>query len=103
VSRHAIQGPGRLVHVVASGDDFDRHAAHLDVETRVYSLWRGSHWTSAPADDSSYGLACGAWTPDLKWTRRMVQNVEAGAVWVNACRRIHWTVPFGGVKDSDHG
>ena len=57
----------------------------------------------AIANDSSYGLACGVWTNDLKRAHRMVANVEAGAVWVNAYRRIHWAVPFGGVKDSGYG
>lgn len=57
----------------------------------------------AIANDSSYGLACGVWTNDLKRAHRMVANVEAGAVWVNSYRRLHWAVPFGGVKDSGYG
>jgi len=55
------------------------------------------------ANDSSYGLACGVWTNDLKRAHRMVANVQAGAVWVNSYRRLHWAVPFGGVKDSGYG
>ncbi|MCH2171307.1 aldehyde dehydrogenase family protein [Myxococcota bacterium] len=57
----------------------------------------------AIANDSEYGLACGVWTSDLKRAHRMVPRVEAGAVWVNAYRRIHWAVPFGGVKNSGYG
>lgn len=57
----------------------------------------------ALANDSSYGLACGIWTSDLKRAHRMVANVQAGAVWVNAYCRIHWAVPFGGIKDSGYG
>ena len=57
----------------------------------------------AIANDSSYGLACGVWTNDLKRAHRMVANVQAGAVWVNSYRRLHWAVPFGGVKDSGYG
>jgi aldehyde dehydrogenase (NAD+) len=26
-----------------------------------------------------------------------------GAVWVNTYRKVHWAVPFGGVKDSGYG
>jgi len=55
------------------------------------------------ANDSTYGLACGVWTNDLKRAHRMVRDVEAGAVWVNAYRRIHWAVPFGGFKESGYG
>jgi aldehyde dehydrogenase (NAD+) len=57
----------------------------------------------AIANDSPYGLACGLWTNDLKRAHRMAASIEAGAVWVNAYRKIHWAVPFGGVKDSGYG
>jgi aldehyde dehydrogenase (NAD+) len=57
----------------------------------------------AIANDSTYGLACGVWTSDLKRAHRMVRDVEAGSVWVNAYRRIHWAVPFGGFKESGYG
>jgi aldehyde dehydrogenase (NAD+) len=57
----------------------------------------------AIANDSTYGLACGVWTTDLKRAHRMVRDVEAGSVWVNAYRRIHWAVPFGGFKESGYG
>jgi aldehyde dehydrogenase (NAD+) len=57
----------------------------------------------AIANDSTYGLACGVWTSNLKRAHRMVRDVEAGAVWVNAYRRIHWAVPFGGFKESGYG
>ena len=55
------------------------------------------------ANDSPYGLVCGLWTNDLKRAHRMAAAVEAGAVWVNTYRKIHWALPFGGVKDSGYG
>ena len=57
----------------------------------------------ALANDTSYGLACGIWTSDLKRAHRMVANVQAGAVWVNAYSQFHWAVPFGGFKESGYG
>ena len=58
---------------------------------------------SRAANDTHYGLASGVWTNDLKRAHRFVRDIEAGAVWVNAYRRIHWAVPFGGFKDSGYG
>jgi acyl-CoA reductase-like NAD-dependent aldehyde dehydrogenase len=55
------------------------------------------------ANDTSYGLAAGVWTSDLKRAHRMVRDLRAGSVWVNAYRRIHWALPFGGVQDSGYG
>ena len=57
----------------------------------------------ALANDTSFGLASGVWTSDLKRAHRFVRDLQAGAVWVNAYRRIHWAVPFGGFKDSGYG
>jgi acyl-CoA reductase-like NAD-dependent aldehyde dehydrogenase len=55
------------------------------------------------ANETSYGLAAGVWTSDLKRAHRMVRDLRAGSVWVNAYRRIHWALPFGGVRDSGYG
>ncbi|HEX4505700.1 MAG TPA: aldehyde dehydrogenase family protein [Alphaproteobacteria bacterium] len=57
----------------------------------------------AIANDSTYGLACGLWTNELKRAHRMAAEIEVGAVWVNTYRKIHWALPFGGVKDSGYG
>jgi (Z)-2-((N-methylformamido)methylene)-5-hydroxybutyrolactone dehydrogenase len=57
----------------------------------------------ALANDTSYGLACGVWTSNLSRAHRFVRDVQAGAVWVNSYRRIHWMLPFGGVKGSGYG
>ncbi len=55
------------------------------------------------ANGTDYGLAAGIWTSDLRRTHRMIRDLDAGNVWVNAFPRIHWALPFGGVKDSGFG
>ena len=57
----------------------------------------------ALANGTRYGLAAGVWTRDLARAHRFVRDLEAGAVWVNTYRKIHWAVPFGGVKESGYG
>jgi len=57
----------------------------------------------ALANGTRYGLAAGVWTRDLTRAHRFVRDLEAGAVWVNTYRKIHWAVPFGGVKESGYG
>jgi len=57
----------------------------------------------ALANDTPYGLAAGVWTRDLRRAHRMVRDLDAGSVWVNAYRRIHWALPFGGFGDSGFG
>ncbi|WP_017538941.1 aldehyde dehydrogenase family protein [Nocardiopsis halophila] len=54
----------------------------------------------AVANDTGYGLAGGAWTRDLARARRAVAAIDAGTVWINTFRRLHWAVPFGGRKQS---
>jgi (Z)-2-((N-methylformamido)methylene)-5-hydroxybutyrolactone dehydrogenase len=57
----------------------------------------------AIANDTSYGLAAGVWTSNIKRAHRMIRDLHVGSVWVNAYRRIHWALPFGGWKDSGYG
>jgi aldehyde dehydrogenase (NAD+) len=57
----------------------------------------------AIANDSEYGLAAGVWTNDLKRAHRVAAAIDAGSVWINAYRKMHWAVPFGGVKNSGYG
>jgi (Z)-2-((N-methylformamido)methylene)-5-hydroxybutyrolactone dehydrogenase len=57
----------------------------------------------AIANGTDYGLAAGIWTSDLRRTHRMIRDLDSGNVWVNAFPRIHWALPFGGVKDSGFG
>jgi acyl-CoA reductase-like NAD-dependent aldehyde dehydrogenase len=40
---------------------------------------------------------------EIRDNGRFVQGIKAGAVWVNAYRRNHWALPFGGYKESGYG
>ena len=57
----------------------------------------------ARANDSVYGLAAFALTRDPQRARRLVEELEAGSVWVNALDRSLMELPFGGVKQSGVG
>jgi acyl-CoA reductase-like NAD-dependent aldehyde dehydrogenase len=57
----------------------------------------------ALANGTPYGLAAGVWTRDLARAHRMIRDLRAGNVWVNAYPRIHWALPFGGFGDSGYG
>jgi aldehyde dehydrogenase (NAD+) len=57
----------------------------------------------AIANDSEYGLAAGVWTNDLKRAHRVAAAIDVGSVWINCYRRMHWAVPFGGMKNSGYG
>lgn len=55
------------------------------------------------ANDTEYGLAAGLWTENLGRAMRLIDDLEAGVVWVNTYRKSSFTTPFGGVKDSGVG
>lgn len=55
------------------------------------------------ANDSKFGLGGSLWSKDVKKAKKLVREVESGAVYINKLMASHPAVPFGGVKMSGFG
>jgi len=55
------------------------------------------------ANKSTYGLAAGIHTKDVRIATRMSQKLEAGTVWINCYNAFFNQMPFGGYKMSGIG
>jgi succinate-semialdehyde dehydrogenase/glutarate-semialdehyde dehydrogenase len=57
----------------------------------------------AVANDTSFGLGASVWTNDPAERAQLVDQVEAGMVFVNAMVASTPELPFGGIKNSGYG
>ncbi|KAF5700696.1 aldehyde dehydrogenase [Fusarium globosum] len=55
------------------------------------------------ANESQYGLGASVFTENIQTAHRVAGSLESGQVWINSSNDAHWTMPFGGVKQSGIG
>ena len=55
------------------------------------------------ANDSTYGLAAAVHTKDYATAVRVTGELKSGTTWVNMYNFVHWSIPFGGYKESGLG
>ena len=101
-----IQGPGNFYPpTVLTNIPMETPAYREELFGPVASIFRVRDLDHAIqiANDSRFGLGASAWTNDPAERERLINEVEAGMVFINRMVASDPRLPFGGVKYSGHG
>jgi succinate-semialdehyde dehydrogenase/glutarate-semialdehyde dehydrogenase len=90
---------------VVSGLTPDMRMWTEEVFGPVAGLFRVSSYDEAVriANDTTFGLGANAWTSDPAEREAFINDLDAGAVFINGMVASHPALPFGGVKNSGYG
>jgi succinate-semialdehyde dehydrogenase / glutarate-semialdehyde dehydrogenase len=101
-----LDGPGNFYAPTVLSDIPKNSPAYKEeLFGPVASLFRAKDLDEAIhiANDSRFGLGASAWTNDEDERNRLVNELDAGMVFVNGMVASDPRLPFGGVKQSGHG
>jgi succinate-semialdehyde dehydrogenase/glutarate-semialdehyde dehydrogenase len=103
---HIIEGPGAFMEPTVLADVTpEMRAWREEIFGPVGVLYRARDADHAVelANDSDFGLAAAVWGSDPGLVQRVAEQIEVGAVGINAMAGTEASVPFGGVKRSGIG